>query len=292
MPAQATVPGTLAVTVTVPATAVDGEHTGFVVLTHGTDTRRVPFWFRVATPRLGPPSRTLTRPGVYSGNTARGTARVTAYRYPDDPLGAGLTTTLAGPEQVFRVRVKAGAANFGVAVVGGASVEPRVVVAGDENRLTGYAGLPVNLNPYLSWFGRREPIAGAVLPAAGLYDAVFDETTRARAGAFRFRLWFDDRTPPALRLLSKTAPRGGRLLVSATDAGAGVDPRAIVAQLDGKDAKATLSGNRIAVRLGALAPGGHRLVLQVSDRQEAKNMEDVPKILPNTRVLRASFVVR
>ena len=40
-----------------------------------------------------------------------------------------------------------------------------------------------------------------------------------------------------------------------------------------------------------LAAGKHRLVVGVSDYQEAKNMEDVHRILPNTRVLRATFTV-
>jgi hypothetical protein len=30
----------------------------------------------------------------------------------------------------------------------------------------------------------------------------------------------------------------------------------------------------------------------VADYQETKNMEDVPRILPNTRTLRTTFVVR
>ena len=38
--------------------------------------------------------------------------------------------------------------------------------------------------------------------------------------------------------------------------------------------------------------GSHRLVLQVGDYQESKNMEDVPPILPNTATLRATVRVR
>ena len=43
--------------------------------------------------------------------------------------------------------------------------------------------------------------------------------------------------------------------------------------------------------VASLGTGRHRLVVGVSDYQEAKNMEDVARILPNTRVLRTSFVV-
>jgi hypothetical protein len=39
-------------------------------------------------------------------------------------------------------------------------------------------------------------------------------------------------------------------------------------------------------------PGRHRLVFSVADYQELKNMENVPQILPNTRVFSAAFRVR
>ena len=41
-----------------------------------------------------------------------------------------------------------------------------------------------------------------------------------------------------------------------------------------------------------MKPGKHRLRLQASDYQESRNMENVPPILPNTRVLSAAIVVR
>ena len=41
----------------------------------------------------------------------------------------------------------------------------------------------------------------------------------------------------------------------------------------------------------SLAPGRHRLVLQVSDYQEDKNSETVPRVLPNTRFYSATFTV-
>ena len=66
------------------------------------------------------------------------------------------------------------------------------------------------------------PVAGAVLPAPGDYDVVFDSGTAAGAGAFTFRFWIDDTTPPRLKLIST---RGRRLRVRAVDSGAGIDPR-------------------------------------------------------------------
>ena len=41
--------------------------------------------------------------------------------------------------------------------------------------------------------------------------------------------------------------------------------------------------------VSGLSRGTHRLVLTVSDYQEAKNMENVTRILPNTRVLRTTI---
>ncbi len=44
------VPGGLDLTATVTAAATDGDLTGFVRLTRGTDIRRIPFWLRVGRP--------------------------------------------------------------------------------------------------------------------------------------------------------------------------------------------------------------------------------------------------
>ena len=41
-----------------------------------------------------------------------------------------------------------------------------------------------------------------------------------------------------------------------------------------------------------LEPGKHRLRIQVSDYQESRNMENVAPILPNTRVLTTTIVVK
>jgi len=46
------------------------------------------------------------------------------------------------------------------------------------------------------------------------------------------------------------------------------------------------------VSVGTIAAGRHTLKLSVADYQESKNMEDVARILPNTRTLSARFVVR
>ena len=97
-------------------TATEQDLTGFVVLQRGNATRRIPFWLRTTRVKLGPPARVLTKQGRYEGNARNGKANVTSYRYPDDPTGLGVSNSLPGPEQVFRVRVGRGAANVGVRI--------------------------------------------------------------------------------------------------------------------------------------------------------------------------------
>ena len=48
----------------------------------------------------------------------------------------------------------------------------------------------------------------------------------------------------------------------------------------------------LTVPTGSLSRGTHRLTLLVSDYEEAKNMENVGPILPNTRALSAIVTVR
>jgi subtilisin family serine protease len=276
VPPTVAVPGTLDITAT-GATAT-GEETGFVVLTRGTDVRRIPFWFLTTAPKLaGEPKLPLTKPGIHGGTTVGAPALVTRYRYP-----TGGDDAYPGPERAFRFRLPAGAANAGVVVLSG-RVAPHITFDGSEDRLAGYTALPLDLNPYRKSYGTRRRIAGVVLPAGGIYDAVFDAV--GRPGPFTFRYWVNDVTPPRLRVRST---RGG-IVVAAGDAGSGVDPLSITATLDGKAVVARYADGRITIRA---AKGRHRLVLLVADHQETKNMEDVARILPNTSTLKTTLRVR
>jgi hypothetical protein len=174
----------------------------------------------------------------------------------------------------------------------GVAVEPRIVAAGDENRLTGYAALPFNLNPYLRTFQEPVPASGAILPARGAYDVVFDSPSKARAGAFTFRFWVNDTKPPTLRLRTRSVKRGAPVSVAASDAGSGIARSSIVARIDGAERAASFRNGRVLVSTNGLRRGRHALVLQVSDYQETRNMENVGQILPNTRTLRARFTIR
>jgi len=284
----------LGVTVTTAADAAEGDATGFVVLTRGTDVRRVPYWLHVEVPQLaGEKHATISRTGLYGGNTAGKPSRVASYRYPEGSLSCncktGVQTDLSGPEQVFRFTLKKQVANFGAVVVSrarGVRVSPRLVVAGDENRLIGYTAIPVDLNPYAD-YGRVVPVVGAVSPATGAYDVVFDTPAGGKPGKFTFRFWVNDTTPPAIRAL----PSIGRTVrLAVTDKGSGVDPASILVKVDGTVRTFTLVRNILTIR--NIAPGKHAVTLTASDYQEAKNMENVGPILPNTRTFSTSAVVR
>jgi len=291
VPPAVTVPGTLEVTASAASGAGDADATGFVVLRLGAAARRIPYWLHVDTPSLGrEPHGTLSSTGTYRGQTAGKPRLVTVYRYPER-LPDDATARLPGPEQVFRVTLRRPVANFGVVVTGGRRVSPRVVHAGDENRLTGFAGLPAVINPYLDRYGESRPVSGAIRPARGSYDVVFDTPAGVPPGPFTFRFWVDDQTPPTVRLLDGSVKRGGKLELAVTDGGAGVDPRSLAAKVDGKPAAVTLGRSRASVDLQRVGPGRHALVFSAADYQELKNFENVLRILPNTRVLRAAFRV-
>jgi len=293
-PAQIVVPGTAALQVT--AGTAEGAVSGALLLRRDAVVRRVPFWGRVATPKLGrAPVRMLARPGEYGGDTRGKRSRVSTYRYPELRQGSSVSTRLDGPEQVFRVRITRAVQNFGVVITSrgrGSLVEPRVVVSGDENRLTGYAALPLHLNPYVDEFTDAVLVAGALRPIPGTYDIVFDSPTRASAGRFTFRFWVDDGTPPKATLVSRSIRRGQPLRIRVDDTGSGVDPRSLEATLDGREATARLRGGVVRIPTSSLPPGRHRVRLLLSDHQETRNNENVTRILPNTRVLSASVMIR
>jgi len=275
-PATVAVPGRLELA----ARAGEADQAGYVVLSRDGITRRIPFWIGVSRAALeGHAATPIARTGTYRASTAGRPALVDEYRFPQLPRDGELAATLSGPERVFRVRLTRPVANFGVAIVSrsrGVTVQPRIVEGADEARQVGYTALPLNLNPYVVDFQRPWPAAAAIRPAAGTYSIVFDSPTRAGAGAFTFRFWIGDSTPPKLRNLGR---RGRTLRVAVSDGGAGIDPRSIHATVDGDARRARLRAGVISIPVGR---GRHRVLLQVSDHQESRNMENVPRILPNT----------
>jgi hypothetical protein len=241
---------------------------------------------------------TLRGPGTYGGNTAGKKSLVSTYRYPEGGLACncktGVQTDLSGPEQVFRITISKPVANFGAAVLShatGVRVSPRVVVAGDENRLLGNTALPVNLNPYQD-YGRVVPAVGAVSARPGSYDFVFDTPVGAKPGRFTFRVWVNDVAPPKVRLLTASVRAGQPVKLAVTDAGSGVDPQSITASVGSFRPSLTLKRGVLSVPTRGVARGTQRVTVRVSDYQESRNMENVGPILPNTRTFSAKIRIR
>jgi hypothetical protein len=283
----------LALRLTVSQKAAGGDGTGYVVLTRGADVRRIAFWFHVEIPRLRlDPHRILPGPGLYHGNTAGKASRVASYRYPQRGLAPGVPTRLGGPEQVFRFTLRRPVANFGVAVIRkarGVRVSPRLV-ADDENHVVGYTGLPARLNPYEGFY-RGEPVVGAVLPEPRTYEFVFDTPTRAKPGAFTFRFWVNDTSPPSIRALGHKGRIGRPIRVAIRDSGSGVDPHSLKARVGGRWVRFRYSNGVLLLRTKGLHPGRQAMTVRAADYQEAKNMEDVGPVLPNTRILHTTVTL-
>jgi hypothetical protein len=286
---------TLALRLTISQAARTGDGTGFVVLTRGSDVRRIAFWFHVDVPRLGlDPHRTLHGPGLYHGDTAGKASRVSSYRYPVGGLAPGVPTQLGGPEQVFRFTLRRKIANFGVVVVqhaAGVRVSPRLVTGDDENRVVGYTGIPASLNPYQG-FDLAEPVVGAVLPDPGTYEFVFDTPTGRRPGPFTFRFWVNDTRPPSIRLLGRRYVIGRPIRLVVRDSGSGVVPSSLHATVGGRSVRLRYAAGVVWLRTKGLRPGRQTVTVKASDYEETKNMEDVGPVLPNTRVLRTRVTLR
>jgi hypothetical protein len=173
------------------------------------------------------------------------------------------------------------------------TVSPRLVAGDDENRVVGYTGIPATLNPYQTIGRLPQPAVGAVLPEPGLYDFVFDTPTRGKPGAFTFRFWVNDTTPPSIRLLDRKAVVGRRIRFAVRDSGSGVDPVSLRVRVDGaRSVRFTYRHGVLALGTRGLSPGRKRVTVTASDYQETKNMEDVGPVLPNTRVLHATVTLQ
>jgi hypothetical protein len=165
------------------------------------------------------------------------------------------------------------------------------VAGNDENRVVGYTGMPASLNPYEGVY-RAEPVVGAVLPAPGVYDFVFDTPTGKRPGAFSFRFWVNDNSPPAIRLLSRRAVVGRPIRFAVRDSGSGVDPYSLGVKVGSARARFRYVHGVLSIPTASLGPGKRHVTVTASDYQETKNMEDVGPVLPNTRVFATTVTLR
>ncbi len=274
--------------------------TGFVVLRRGGVTRRIPFWTRVERPQLGGSGqrRCTRRRGATRATRAAGRARVSSYRYPDDPSRRRplerSSRPGAGVSRAGRSRV----ANFGVAS------SPR------ERASSSRRG---------SWLRRRREPAGGRSRAARRHQPVprlvratrpvsllsyrravstTSSSTRARApspATFSFRLWIERH-----RRLRARAADTPRLL--GTEASSCPSSTAAQASIRGRSG-AFVDGRKLTthvlVRAGARAcsagsshADGTRSSSRRPTTRRRRTRRAPPGTCPNTSVLRTSFRVR
>ena len=172
----------------VPQTRERRRRTGFVVLTRGSDVRRVPFWFHVEVPklRLDPhhdadrcPASTAATPPA-----SRHASRPIATRSAASRRASRRSSAARSRSSGSRLRKPV--ANFGVVVLTRATAcmsRPRLVRNGDENQLVGYTGLPASAQPVRRLPRRRCPSSAPSCPRPGTYDFVFDTPTRTDSPA-------------------------------------------------------------------------------------------------------------
>ncbi|HEX3455129.1 MAG TPA: S8 family serine peptidase, partial [Gaiellaceae bacterium] len=224
--------GSTLVTVTASATAdaAPGDDYGFIVLTRGGTTRRVPYDFFVAKPGLATETAVALK-SRQTGDTRKGANRASVYRWPSQPFGppanyVGAPMNEKGKEHLYVTTLPKTVVNFGVAVESestGALIDPWLLASADENTVQGYAGTPVNVNGIMLDYQGDIGVAGGVFVSAGKYyfsvDSASDSGTgRSLAGSYVLRSWVNDVKPPKVSLIT-TRVAAGRptLAIRATD---------------------------------------------------------------------------
>jgi hypothetical protein len=102
----------------------------------------------------------------------------------------------------------------------------------------------------------------------------------------------NDVTPPTAQLVARAVRRGRALQVRVADAGSGVDASSLRIRVDGRTRVGGINRGIVRIATGGLRRGTHTVRLQISDYQETRNMENVARILPNTRVVTARVTIR
>ncbi len=193
--------------------------------------RRIPTGPRIVQPALatGDAEAPPDAPVVYTGDTRGGhnrdrplplpraaRRRRTRERAPRARAGVPRPAPRAGRE--LRRRRRHSDAR-------GATVEPRIVAAGNESRLMGYAALPIILNPYLAGFETPVLASGVLRPSRGRLRRRLRQPHAAPARALhvpaldRRRQHLRPSTLPHADRVSRDRRSSSRV----ADAGSGVD---------------------------------------------------------------------
>jgi subtilisin family serine protease len=281
-----------------------GEDYGFVVLTNGTTTRRIPYLFIVTRPSLEL-EQAVPLHAFQTGDTRVGLNRVETYRYPTAPFGNAPDQPPMdedGAEHLYRFDVNEPVTNFGVAVweqSPGARIDPWVLGAPSEDQVQGDAGTPVNVNSLMVDYLVPLGAAGAAMPRQQAFYVSVDSgrelyTGRSLAGSYLLHAWLNDNEPPLVRpLTTRVAAGRSTVAVDAVDLGAGVDPYSLVLAFGNSeigasfyDPQSGLTVFRIASPSPKLRPGKLQAVILASDYQESKNVNTIgDNPMPNTTFL-------
>ena len=230
---EVTVPGELALETRVGA-AIRGPVRLPRAGARGADVRRIPFWGRVAAPRLPRHDAiALQHQGVYSGTTRGRPSLVSRYRYPENPSGVGVHDGAHGPGDGLPGADRASRRELR------GRRDP--ASAGSPGRAQGRLGLRTRTaSPASPAFPSRAtrtsrtattsrsspPERSPPLPACTPSSSTAGP--RKGAGRFRFRFWVNDVTPPTLRLGTPSVKVGRPVTIAAADAGSGVYSRSRV----------------------------------------------------------------
>jgi minor extracellular serine protease Vpr len=285
------------------AAAQAGDEMGFVVLTKGAVSRRIPYYFEVTKPALERAPATELKSFVI-GDTIRGENTVSQYRSPSWPFGpppsySGAAMDESGAEHLYTTLLSVPALNLGVSVITQSSnsvIDPWLLGSPDENDVQGIGGTPVNANSLMFDYRANVEAAATVFPRTKRYYVSVDSgsnpfTGQAYPGQYILRSWVDDLTPPTLRLLTTRVGAGRPTLAAlATDFQSGVDPLSIVIAYNkivlGAAAFDPISGIvlfPIPTNAPALKAGKRTAILSAADLQETKNVNTIGNdILPNT----------
>jgi Bacterial Ig domain/Subtilase family len=293
--------------------AVVGDDYGFIVLTHGTVVRRIPYAFSVTRPGLaGGPAAPLK--GLQVGDTRVGVNRASVYRWPNAAFGPAPAFGQAPPvnetgaEKLYVTHVNEPTVNLGVSVLissPGSLIDPWLLGSRDENDVQGFAGTPVNVNNLMFDYDFDIGAAATVFPRTQRFYVAVDSGTdpftgRSLAGQYVLRAWINDLDPPLAAVITKTVAAGRPTLALRTlDLQSGVDPLSLVLQygrtLLGASAYDPLSGIAIFVlpaQAPALKAGKTTIVTAVSDYEETKNVNTIGvNVMPNTTFLESRLSV-
>jgi subtilisin family serine protease len=285
-------------------TAAQGENYGFVVLTKGTMTRRIPYFFFVDKPALaGVPVKALKVGRFVAGDTSKGTSRVSTYRFPVAPFGFAPDESPMnedGSEQAYSLDVKKPVANAGVSVLlQNAAVDPFFLGSLDESSVQGYTGTPVDVNDLTFDANFAISAAGEEFPRVQRYYIAVDSgrdifTGQTFSGPYILRSWINDVKPPSLRVLTRTVTAGRPTIVVRTlDNQSGVDPYSLVIAYHNilvapaiYDPLSGLAIIPLPKAAPALKKGRRQAIFASSDFQESKNVDTMgTSLMPNTRTL-------